>query len=371
MARAFGCTRFVYNYFLDLCITSYRETGKTPSRFDRDKILTKLKHDGEHEWLNEISNTALQQSNADLQKAYEGFFRWVKKGGKPGFPKFKSKHGSTDSYRETQNVRILNSKAIRLPKIGKVKAKIHRIPTGRILNATVTRTPAGRYFVSLMVEEENPQKLPATDKKIGIDLGVKDFAILTDGTKVENPRFGAKSAKKLARAQKNLARKKKGSNNREKAKQKVARIHARVANQRDWFLHDLSTRLIRENQTIVVEGLNIKGMTSKGGATKKGLNRAIQDASWSRFLEILKYKAEWYGRELITLDTFFPSTQVCSSCGEQTGPKGDLGTRTWTCSSCSTEHDRDMNAAQNILQQGLVLVELGESLPDVKLVEKA
>lgn len=339
-----------------------------PTRYDRDKILTVLKKDDEHKWLNDVSNAALQQSNADLQKAYENFFRRVKKGKKPGFPRFKSKHGSKNSYRETRGV-ILNSKAIKLPKIGKVKAKIHRKVEGRVLNVTVSRTPAGRYFAAFIVETEEPEKLPKVDKSVGIDLGLKDFAVFSDGVKIDNPHNGRKSAKKLAKAQKSLARKQKGSNNREKARRKVAKIHAHIMNQRNWFLHNLSLQIIRENQVIAVEGLAVKNMAAKGGAHKRGLNRGIKDASWGRFLELLKYKAAWYGRELVVIDRYYPSTQICSRCGDKTGPKGDLSIRNWTCGNCSVMHDRDVNAAKNILARGLASSGIGASRPDFKPVE--
>ena len=355
MAQTFGCVRYVYNYMLDLCIKAYKETGEKPSQYDRGKILTFLKHDGEHEWLKTPPIAALQSANADLEKAYTNFFRRVKKGEKPGFPKFKSKRASRKSYRVYQ-VRVLNKKSIKLPKLGKVKARVPRFPQGRIISCTVSQTPSGKYFISVTTEVEKiPNVMNPAPKgsAVGIDLGIKDFATLSTGEKI-NPTYDLKrETKQLAKVQRKLAKKQKGSANRAKQRVKVAKVYEKIANQRKWFLQNLSTQILRENQTVVVETLKVQQMSHKGGNYKKALNRSIMNASWRAFIEMLRYKAEWYGRELVEVDRFYPSTQLCSCCGEKTGPK-DLSVREWTCPNCLSLHDRDVNAAKNILSQGLV-----------------
>ena len=367
MAQTFGCVRYVYNYMLDLCIKAYKETGERPSKFDRDKVITALKHDGEHGWLKEPPRKALESANADLEKAYTNFFRRVKKGEKPGFPKFKSKHTSRKSYR-VYDVKVLNKKAIKLPKLGKVKARVPRLPEGRIISCTVSQTPSGKYFISVTTEVEKiPNVMNPAPKgsAVGIDLGVKDFATLSTGKKI-NPTYDLKKeAKQLAKAQRKLAKKQKGSANRNKQRIRVAKIYEKIANQRKWFLQNLSTQILRENQTVVVETLKVQQMSRKGGNYKKALNRSIKNASWRAFIEMLRYKAEWYGRELVEVDQFFPSTQLCSCCGEKTGPK-DLSVREWTCPNCQSLHDRDVNAAKNILAKGL---SVGANRPEFKSVE--
>ena len=366
MAQTFGCVRYVYNHLLDLCLTTYKETGKKPSKFDRDKAITALEHDGEHEWLKDPPNAALQSANADLERAYSNFFCRVKKGEKSGFPKFKSKHTSRKSYR-VYYVKVLNRKTIQLPKLGKVKARVPRLPEGRIISCTVSQTPSGKYFISVTTEVEkipNAMKPAPEGSAVGIDLGIKDFVTLSTGEKI-SPTYDLKrETKQLAKAQRKFAKKQKGSANREKQKIKVAKVYEKIANQRKWFLQNLSTQILRENQTVVVETLAVQQMSRKGGNRKKALNRSITNASWRAFIEMLRYKAEWYGRELIEVDQYFPSTQLCSCCGEKTGPK-ELSVREWTCPNCLSLHDRDTNAARNILSQGLV----GVNRPEFKSVE--
>ena len=367
MAQTFGCVRYVYNYMLDLCMKAYKETGKKPSEYDRSKTLTLLKHDGEHEWLNDPPISALQSANADLERAYVNFFRRVKKGEKPGFPKFKSKHTSRKSYRDYY-VKVLNKKSIRLSKLGKVKARVPRLPQGRIISCTVSQTSSGKYFISVTTEVEkipNVMKPAPKGSAVGIDLGIKDFATLSTGEKI-NPEYDLKKeTKRLAKAQRKLSKKQKGSANRNKQRIRVAKIYEKIANQRKWFLQNLSTQILRENQTVVVETLAVKQMSRRGGNYKKALNRSIMSASWRAFIEMLRYKAEWYGRELVEVDQFYPSTQLCSCCGEKTGPK-DLSVREWTCPHCLSLHDRDINAAKNILSQGL---SVGVNRPEFKSVE--
>ena len=344
--KTLGCTRFVYNYFLDARIKAYQEKEETLNYTKCSAQMTELKQ--ELNWLKEVDSIALQQSLRNLDTAYQNFFKH-----KSGFPKFKSKHNNRQSYRtqnQKNNIRVEGNR-IKLPKIGKVKFANSRNFEGRIINATVSRTPSGKYFVSLLVDEL-PEKLSETDAVIGIDLGIKDFAVYSDGTVIPALNSYRKLEKKLVRAQRELSRKQKGSSNRNKARIKVARIHEKIANVRQDFLHKTSSKLINENQVIVLEDLNVEGMVKN-----HNLAKSISDASWSKFREYLQYKADWYGRTLVVIDTFFPSSQICSNCGFRNEEVKDLKVREWTCSNCESVHDRDLNASKNILSQGLKLLE--------------
>jgi len=340
VVKTFGCCRFVYNCFLDRKIRFYETERKTLSYSSCSKELTELKL--EKPWLSEVDSIALQQSLRDLDAAYDNYFNGS------GFPKFKSRHSNRHSYRTqvvNNNIKVEGNR-IQLPKLGWVRFAKSRDVEGRIQNVTVSRTPAGRYFISVCCETEI-EKLPKLTNKIGIDMGVKNFCYISNEGPVENPKYLRILEKQLARVQRQLASKEKGSRNYHKARLKVARIHERIANQRRDFLHKLSTRLIHENQVIYLEDLRISQMVKDSRLAK-----SILDCSWSEFFRMMEYKAGWYGRDVFYLDAFFPSSQECSVCHSQNPEVKDLMVRTWTCPNCGAVHDRDENASINLLKEG-------------------
>ena len=345
--KTFGCTRFVYNYYLNKRKEMY-ENDKTTFTYNMcSKDLTNLKK--ELEWLKEPDKDSLQKALKDLDMAYQKFFKEH-----TGYPKFKSKKNRYKSYRTSctnNNIRFEN-KHIKLPKLGLVKVRDKQIPQGRILNATISQEPNGHYYCSLCCTDVEFEQLPKTNKNVGIDLGIYDFAILSDGIKIENPQFYEQSEKKLAKLQRELSRKTIGSVRWEKARLKVAKLQKHIANQRTDFLQKLSTEIVNNFDKICIEDLDVSSMKETDSKIR---NKRVGDVSWSEFRRMLTYKSQWYGKELSVIDRYYPSSQICHVCGHRDGKKSE-DIRNWICPHCHSELDRDINAAINILNEGLRLL---------------
>ncbi len=341
LQKTFGCTRFIYNQMLADRIKSYEENKDLDIKII--KYPTPAQYKKEYEWLKEVDSLALANAQMNLDKAYKNFFRDKS----VGFPKFKSKKDNHKSYTtNNQNGTVfIENNRIKIPKLkSMIKIKQHREFVGLIKSCTISQNPSGKYYISMLVDTENIQ-LPKLDTKVGIDLGIKEFAITSDGEMFSNPKWLKKSEKRLRKLQKDLSRKQKGSNNRRKDRLKVAKLHEKISNQRKDYLHKISHYIISENQVIVIEDLKVSNMIKN-----HKLAKSIADVSWSEFRIQLEYKAKWYGREIIIAPSNYASSQLCSNCGNKSSQTKDLSCRTYICPVCGMIMDRDINASKNLLK---------------------
>jgi transposase, IS605 orfB family len=339
--RHFGCSRFVYNYFLNQRKEQYRLTGKSDNYYAQCKSLTELKKQEETEWLKEVNAQSLQFAIRSLEAAYTNFFQKRAK-----FPKFKSKR-SKNSFTVPQSSSISNNKLF-IPKFRDgIKCRVHMEIRGKIGKVTISKTPSGKYFVSVSTEEEYIP-IEKSGKSVGVDFGLKDFLITSEGEIFKNNRYTKTYEKKLANAQRHLSRKKKGSKGFENQRLKVARIYEKISNSRIDYLHKCSISLVRRYDIICIEDLNVKGMVRN-----HNLAKSISDVSWSSFVTMLTYKADWNNKKVVKIDRYYPSSQTCNVCGNVNKEIKDLSIREWECPICHTHHNRDVNAAINILHLGL------------------
>lgn len=369
IVKTIGCSRFVYNHFLNQRIMLYKMTNTSMNVTDCNNDCNQLKNEPGYAFLKEVDKFAMTNALMDQQKAFNNFFRERAKGNrKQGFPRFRSKHGSRQSYTTNMtngNIKVsTDEKHIQLPKLGKVPFKPGKNPRtleGAIKSATVSMTSEGKFYVAVLTEtvlDEAPvaktnytqaelDSLLKDNEVIAADLGLTHFAILATGEKIDNPRCYQASQKKLRKLQKKLARQKKGSISHTETKEKIARLHRYIANSRKDFLHKLSNQWVNENQVMILEDLHVKGLVRN-----RRLSKAISDVGWGMFKGFLAYKANWQGKTLVLIDRFYPSSKLCSACSEK-NPMLTLSDRQWKCPNCQTVHDRDINAATNILHEGL------------------
>lgn len=355
LAKTFGCARFAYNHMLRIRTDAWYKEQKRVGYHDTSALLTELKKQPETIWLNEVSSVPVQQSLRHLQTAFGNFFAKRTK-----YPTFKSKHNK-QAAEYTSSAFKWDGKALKLAKMDaplNIRWSRTLPKAAKLTTATVSKDEAGRYFVSMLCDD-TVQDMPEVAGKIGIDLGLTHFAILSTGEKIAAPNTFRKNEAKLAKLQRRMAKKQKGSANRFKAKRKVARLHAKTADTRRDFLHKLSTRLVNENQVIAIESLAVSNMQKN-----HCLAKSISDAGWSEFVRQLEYKSLWYGRTLVGIDRWYPSSKRCSDCGH-TVPKMSLKVREWVCPECGSIHDRDINAACNVLTAGLAGLVCGESINPV------
>lgn len=356
LSKHFGCSRFVYNYFLNERKEQYQKDKKSDNYYKQAKTLTDLKKKEEFEWLKEVNSQTIQFALRSLDTAYVNFFR-----GNAQFPKFKSRKNK-NTFTIPQFGLVKDNK-IFIPKFKNgIKVKLDkREIKGKIGKMNIIKTPTGKYYVSIFTEQEM-EDLPKTNKQVGIDLGIKDFVITSDGSKFKNNRYTKKYSRELKKAQQHLSRKKKGSNRFEKQKLKVAKIHEKIASCRLDTLHKVSYQLVKENDLIVVEDLNVKGMIKN-----PKLSKHIADVSWGNFVNLLNYKCDWYGKELVKVNRFYPSSKSCNCCG-WINQNLKLSDREWGC-KCGKKHDRDLNASKNILKEGLKIY--GKELAITKVERKS
>ena len=342
--KHFGSVRFIYNHFLNIKNNEYKETGKNLSYYDLCNRLTSVKNNDDYIWLNDVNSQSLQWSIIFLDVAFNNFFNKRSK-----FPKFKKKSNEQSFKVPVNSTFKLLDKKIIFPKFKKgikYKGKIDLTDLVKFNSITITKTPSGKYYASLQ-GEYNYYPKEKNDNKIGLDLGIKDFLVTDKGDKIENPKYLKKSLKKLKFNQKQLSKKKKSSKNRNKQRIIVTKIYEKVTNKRNYFLHKLSSKIVNENQVICLEDLAVKNMVKN-----HKLAQSISDVSWSKFIDMLKYKSEWNDRQLVQINRFYPSSKSCSEC-HYINDNLTLKDREWTCPSCNTHHDRDINAAKNILKQGI------------------
>jgi putative transposase len=352
LRQTLGCARFVWNYFLDLRQKSWKQENKSLSYYDTAKLLTQLKKEPEYIWLNDVSIIPLRYSIYDLDGTYKKFFK-----GNCGYPNFKKKSGKNSIGLDTSAFRIKDGKFFIAKSKQPLNIRFHiQLPQNQEIRfLTISLEPSGKWYVSFNLEDPSIQPLPESQNQIGIDLGITTFATTSNGDKIKSPDL-KKEYQKLKRLQRRMSKKQKGSKNRNKARLKVARQYEKITNIRRNFHHQVSRKLVNENQVIVLEDLKVKNMVKN-----RKLSRAISEQGWYQFRSFLEYKCNWYGRELVAISQWYPSSKTCSSCGS-IQPKMPLSVREWTCPDCGTKHDRDINAAKNILAVGTTVSACGDSV---------